>query len=217
MPIDQVIARLRRAMLLDATAFEEARDDAAFTPYALAAAAIAVLIGGIGSFLWGTIILDDAGDLIVEATILGSIFLVLLMLAGIAIGYVVLTQVYKEDVAPDALARIMAVGSIPFALSFLVFVPGLGFAFGILSVALMFFYTIFGIRAAFPNIEPLRVMITVLAAFSLWAMILPLLTSASDAFAPGVFVFEISEDAFEEFFNASSSIDFDLEDILTTE
>ena len=217
MQIDQVIARLRRAMLLDATAFEEARDDAAFTPYALAAAAIAVLIGGIGSFLWGTIILDDAGDLIVEATILGSIFLVLLMLAGIAIGYVVLTQVYKEDVAPDALARIMAVGSIPFALSFLVFVPGLGFAFGILSVALMFFYTIFGIRAAFPNIEPLRVMITVLAAFSLWAMILPLLTSASDAFAPGVFVFEISEDAFEEFFNASSSIDFDLEDILTTE
>ena len=50
MPIDQVIARLRRAMLLDTTAFEEARDDAAFTPYALAAAAIAVLIGGIGSF-----------------------------------------------------------------------------------------------------------------------------------------------------------------------
>ena len=188
MAIDQVIALLRRAMLLDTTAFEEARDDAAFTPYALAAAAIAVLMGGIGSFLWGTIILDDAGDLFVEATILGSIFLVLLMLAGIAIGYVVLTQVYKEDVAPDALARIMAVGSIPFALSFFVFIPGLGFAFGILAVALMFFYTIFGIRAAFPNIEPLRVMITVLAAFALWAIILPLLTSASDAFAPGVFV-----------------------------
>ena len=51
MAIDQVIARLRRAMLLDTTAFEEARDDVAFTPYALGALAIAVLIAGFGAFL----------------------------------------------------------------------------------------------------------------------------------------------------------------------
>ncbi|MCH8813913.1 MAG: hypothetical protein IH957_02270 [Chloroflexi bacterium] len=216
MAIDQVIARLRRALMLDPTAFEEARDDVAFTPMALAAAAIAVFLGGIGSFLWAAIILDSTGDIFVEATILGSIFLILLMLAGIAIGYVVLTQIYKEDVAPDALARVMAIGHIPFALSFLVFIPGLGFAFGMLAVALMFFYTIFGIRAAFPNIKPLRVLISVLAAFAVWAMILPLLTSPSDAFAPGVFVFEISEDAFEDFFSISS-IDFNLEDIFDTE
>lgn len=214
MAIDQVIARLRRALMLDTTAFEEARDDVAFTPMALAAAAIAVLIGGIGSFLWGTIILNDAGDLFIEATILGSIFLILLMVAGIAISYVVLTQIYKEDVKPDALARVMAIGHVPFAITFFVFIPGLGFAFGMLAVALMFFYTTFGIRAAFPNIKPLRVLIAVLAAFAVWAMILPLLTSPSNAFAPGVFVFEISADAFEDFFSVSD-FQIDLGDIFS--
>ena len=217
MAIDLVIARLRRALMLDSTAFEEARDDVAFTPMALAAAAIAVLIGGFGSFLWGTVVLDNTGDLFVEATIFGSLFLILLMVAGIAIAYVVLTQIYKEDVKPDALARVMAIGHVPFAITLFVFIPGLGFAFGMLAVALMFFYTIFGIRAAFPNIEPLRVLIAVLAAFAVWAMILPLLTDGSNNFSPGVFVFELSEDFMEDFVNGPSDFDINLEDIFGSE
>ena len=38
----------------------------------------------------------------VDAVILGSIFLILLWLAGIAVTYVILTQVYREEIAPDA-------------------------------------------------------------------------------------------------------------------
>lgn len=221
MPIDQLIDRLRRAMTLDATAFEEARDDATFTPLALGAAAVSVLIGGIGTFLWSAIVVGETDDIFVEATILGSIFLILLWLAGIMIGYVVLTQVYKEDVAADALVRVMAIGHIPFALGLLILIPGIGFAFGLLSIALMFFYTVYGLRAAFPAIDPVRVLISVIAAFALWTMILPLLTDSDNAFAPGVFIYEVTEDIYEDLANVSDAgigdIDVDLSDITDTE
>jgi hypothetical protein len=212
MPVDQIIGRVRRALLLDAGAFEEARDDAAFTPYAIALAAIAVVIGSIGSFLWAAIVLGDTGDFFVEAIILGSIFLTLLWIAGILVAYVVLTQIYGETVTPDALARVMALGHLPFALSLLVLIPGIGFGFGVLAVAAMFFYTIFGIRAAYPRIDPLRAMLSVLAAFAVWTMVLPLLTSPGNAFAPGTFVYEWSEDFIEDFANFSFDLgDFDID------
>lgn len=218
MAIDQLIARLRRAMLLDATAFEEARDDATFTPLALGAAAVAVFLAGIGTFLWSAIVIDDTGDIFVEATILGSIFLILLWLAGIAISYVVLTQVYRESVAPDALARVMAIGHVPFAVGLLIFIPGIGFAFGLLSVALLFFYTMYGVRAAFPAIDPFRVLVSVVAGFAVWTLILPLLTSSGDAFAPGVFIFEVTEDILEDFSSfGSADVDIDLGDLFETE
>lgn len=207
MAIDQLIARLRRAMMLDATAFEEARDDATFTPLALGAAAVAVFIASIGTFLWSEVVADGVDGVFVDAVILGSIFLILLWAAGIAVSYAVLTQVYKETAAPDALARVMALGHVPFALGLLVFIPGIGFAFGLLSVALVFFYTMFGIRSAFPNIDPFRVLVSVVAGFAVWAMILPLLTGPGDTFAPGVFIYEVTEDIIEDFGNARSAAD----------
>src|SRR3990170_7689462 len=118
-------------------------------------AAIAVLIGGIGAFLWAVIVLDSTPDgFFVDAVILGSIFLILLWLAGIAVTYVVLTQIYREEIAPDALARVVAMGHLPFALSFLVLIPGIGFGFGVLAIAAMFFYSIYGLRAAYPAVDP---------------------------------------------------------------
>lgn len=197
MAIDELIARLRRAMMLDATAFEEARDDETFTVPALGIAAGAVLIAAIGTFLWSEFVADGTSGVFVDAVILGTIFLLLLWAAGIAVTYAVLTQAFRESAAPDALARVMALGHVPFALGLLVFIPGVGFAFGLLSVAMVLFYTIYGIRAAFPSIDPRRVLVSVVAGFAVWAMILPLLTGPGDTFAPGVFIYEVTEDVVE--------------------
>jgi hypothetical protein len=195
MPTDAIISRIRRAILLDQTAFEEARDDATFTPIALGLAALAVLIGALGSFFWSLVVLDSRPDgFFVDNVILGSIFLILLWLAGIGVTYVVLSQVYRENIAPDAMARVEALGHLPFVISFLVFIPGIGFGFGVLAIAAMFFYSIYGLRAAFPAADPFRVLVAVTAGFAVWCMILPLLSSPSDAFTPGTFVFEWTED-----------------------
>ncbi len=199
MPTDQIIARLRRAFMLDQTAFEEVRDDAAFTPIAAGLAAAAVLIAAFGAWLWGELLLDHRPDgFFVDAVILGSIFLALLWIGGIVVTYIVLTQVYREEIGPDALFRVAAVGFLPFVASFLVFIPGIGFGFGVLAIAAAFFYTIYGLRAAFPAIDPFRVLVAVLAGFAIWCMILPLLSSSGDAFTPGAFIFEWTEDVVED-------------------
>ncbi len=206
MPTEKIVGRVRRALLLDHTAFEEVRDDAAWTPICLGLAAVALLLGGAGSFIWGLVALDSRpSGFFVDTFVLGDIFLILLWLAGVAVTYVVLTQVYREEIAPDALVRVVTLGHIPFALSFFVWIPGIGFGFGILAIAAMFFYTIFGLRAAYPALDPFHTMVSVLAGFAVWAMILPLLSSSGDAFTPGTFIFEWTENVTED---AGVIIDF---------
>jgi hypothetical protein len=191
MPTQQVIERIRRALSLEQAAFEEVRDDAAFTPFAVGMTVAAIVAAGLGSFLWGDTVLDYKPDgWFVDTLILGSIFTILLFMAGVGVTYVVLAQVYREIVAPDALVRVVALGYAPFVLGFLVFIPEIGFGFGILSIAAMFFYTVFGLRAAYPAIAPMRIVIAVSLGFALWSMILPLVGEYPDNnFATGVFVY----------------------------
>lgn len=191
MPTQQIIDRIRRALSLDQAAFEEVRDDTAFTPVIVGLAAAAVVLAAVGAWLFGETVLDFTPDgWFVDTFVLGSIFTMLLFVAGIAVTYVVLTQVYREAIATDALVRVVALGYLPFAVGLLVFIPEIGFGFGILSIAAMFFYTVFGLRSAYPAIEPLRVVVAVLLGFAFWGMILPLVGELpNDNFATGVFVF----------------------------
>ena len=198
MTFEQVISRIRRALMLDETVFVEVRDDIAFTLFALASAAIAVLIGGIGSFLWGKVVLDSTPDgFLLDTIVLGSIFLLFLWLIGLIVTYLVLSQLYGEKVTSDGFARVGLLCHVPFALSLLVFLPEIGFGFGVLTIAAMFFYINFGLRAAYPDIDPLRLMVSVLAGFAVWTMFLPILTSPGNAFAPGTFIFEWTGDVAE--------------------
>ncbi len=201
------MARIRRALLLDVGVFEEVRDDRLFTPFAIAVAGASGLSTGIGAFLWSAFILDEPQDFFLEAVILGTIFLVLLWLVGMIAAYFVLSQVYHESVALDGLIRVMCLASVPFAVSALVFIPGFGFGLALIAVALTFFYTNYGVRAAYPDIDPMRVMIACLVAMAVWSMILPLLTSPGDQFAPGPFVFEWSEDVVEDILGGFTTFD----------
>jgi hypothetical protein len=194
MPVDQILARIRRALLLDVSVFEEARDDAPFTPFAILIAGGTALLAGFGAFLWSWIVLGDTGDFLLEATVLGTIFLLLLWLVGMIVTYFVLSQMYRETVTLDAVLRVMCLGHVPFALSALVFFWGFGFGFALIAVALTFFYVNYAVRAAYPAIDPMRVMMACAAGMAVWAMVLPLLTSPDNQFAPGPFVYEWSED-----------------------
>ncbi len=203
---EQVVGRVRRVFSLDDSVFPEIRDDAAFTPIAAVLAIGAILIAGIGAWLWAFVVdVEDKGEFFFKAVILGSIFLALLWLAGIAVMYFILTQIYKIAVAPDALFRISAVATLPLGLGLLVFIPGIGFGFGLLSIALVFFFTFYGLRGGFPQIDSSRILLLAIAGFAVWAMILPLLSSSGDPFAPGVFVFEWSEDVVENLADAFSA------------
>jgi hypothetical protein len=201
MTAELVIARIRRALLLDPTAYEETRDDNSFTIVSLGAAFLAVLLGAIGAWLWAETVLEATPDSwFVDTVILGTIFLVILWLIGVGVMYLILAQLYGEQITPDGLLRVATLGHIPFALSLLVFIPWFGFGFAMFAIAATFFYTNFAIRSAYPEIDALRVVLAVLAGFAIWLFILPVLTSDGDAFAPGPFVYEWSADVVESGF-----------------
>ncbi|MBI2913485.1 MAG: hypothetical protein HYY03_06155, partial [Chloroflexi bacterium] len=190
MTMEQIIARLRRALMLDPTVFEEVRDDATFTPIAAGLAAAAIIVAGFGAWLFGETVLDATPDgWFVDTLILGSVFTALLWVAAVATIYVVLTQVYRETAAPDALFRVCALGFLPFAMGVLVLIPEIGFAFGFMSAALTFYLTVFGLSAAF-SIAQSRAVVAAALGFAVMAIVIPLISGFPDNnFVSGVFVY----------------------------
>jgi hypothetical protein len=195
MTFELVIARIRQAMMLDVAAYEETRDDSQFTPFAIGAMVVAVLLAAIGAWLFGDTILNvKPSGWFVDTMIFGTIFTIVLFLIGVAVIYLVLSQVFGEEMTPEGLVRVVTLTHLPYALGLFIFLPGLGFAFGILSIAAMFYYTVFGIRAAYPAVDNLRAMIAVLAGFAVWAIVIPLISDGPDNdWATGIFVYSLFE------------------------
>ncbi len=193
--LGQFLAILRRAFLLEEDAWAELRDGVSFTAIVAGMAVVVVFLAGLGAWLWGEFNLDDTPDgWFVDTVILGTIFALLLLLAWVVVTYIVLTQVFRETVAPDALFRVFAVGAAPWAIGFLVFIPELNFFLGSLSIALTIFLIMFGLRRAFA-IARLRVLLSVVAGCAVFATVLSLLITVDNPFVNGAFVLEASEDA----------------------
>lgn len=187
--LEQLWARLLRAVQMDAAAFEEARDDASFTPVGVGVAVVAILLAGLGAFLWPDVNDEFKPDgYFFDTVILGTILTLALWLAWVAVAYVVLSQVYREEVAPDALFRVFALASAPLALGLGVLVPEFGFGIGVIAVAATLGLTAFGLRSAF-SIDPRRLAAANLAGFAVFALVLPLLSTYQDAYFTGVFLF----------------------------
>jgi hypothetical protein len=178
---------------MDASAFEEIRDDTSFTPFAAGLAAVAIVVAGFGAWLFADTVQSYTPDgWFVDTVILGSLFTALLWLAGVAVMYLVLTQAHAVTVSPDALLRVCAVGFLPYALGVLVFIPEVGFGLALLSVALAYLSTSFGLSSAF-GISSARAGITALAGFAVLGLILPLIGEWPDNnYATGIFVYGLA-------------------------
>ncbi len=192
MSTEEVVTTMRRALSLDASAFEEVRDDASFTPYAAVATAVAIVVAGLGAWLFGETILDGTPDgWFVDTVILGSLFTLLLWLAGVVAIYVVISQVYRQSIAGDAIFRVCCLGFLPYILGALVFIPQIGFAFAFLSVALAFYVTVFGLANAF-SLDIGRAVFAAAVGFAVLAVVLPLISGFPDNnFVTGIFVYSL--------------------------
>lgn len=212
---EQMLAKLRRVLLLEEGAWEEVRDDATMTPIAAISAVVVIVLAGLGAYLWAEFNAPGGppSGYFVDTVILGSIFTALLWLAWLVVTYVVLTQVFRATVAPDALFRVGAVALIPYILTFLVFIPEINFWLATGSLALVVFLTVFGIQSAF-GVQPFKALVSVLAGFSVFAIVLALLITVNNSFATGPFVFELSEDIVTKSYDTGDfEFDFDPEDI----
>ncbi len=193
MTVELFMNRLRRLLLLDDSVFDEIRNDVAFTPASLAAAAGAVFLAALGAWLFGETVLDRAPDgWFVDTVVLGSFFTAILFGAGMAVTYLLLVQLFRvEDIPVDDYLRVTLITHAPYALGLLVFVPEIGFTFGILSVLGTLFYTMYGLGASFRDVSGTAALFSVLAGALVWLLLIPVISDPGSGYVTGVFAYSL--------------------------
>lgn len=191
MDVNSLMQRLRRLATLDTTVFDEVRGDSASTIPAVVVALVSTLLFGIGGWLWWMFQdLPDSGDIFLKSVILGSLFSAGLWIAWIGIAYVILTQMFRARADFQELLRVMGFAAAPLALGVLMFIPAIEFGLGLAVVALFFGTSVLATRAA-TDAAPGQVLVASAAGFAVWAIVLTLLVSDDNVFAPGIFVFDV--------------------------
>jgi hypothetical protein len=190
--------------------FDEVRTNPAATiPCALIAAG-AMLIGGLGGWLWWTVRdFPESGQILVHSAIIGSAIAVALWGGWLGLVYVMLTQVFRARAYVEQLLRVMGLGMAPMALMGLMFIPGISLAIGMAALAMTFALTCVAISSA-STAEPGQVLMANLVGFLVWAGVLTLLANSGGSqlqpHSPGVFLFNVFNDAFGDFTSAPSNV-----------
>jgi hypothetical protein len=197
--LESVINTMRGFLRLDASAIEEVRANAALTVPAVVVAAAAIVVSGVGGFLSYTIgypdhdpLLSD-GDFFLKSAVLGSLLGTVLWLVGTGVTIVIMRSMLKLEVRPEEILRVAGFAATPLALGFFIFIPGIDFGIGVLSAALLLAFTTLAIHKAF-DVPTERALVAVTPGFAVWALVLPLLATSDNPLAPGVFVFDWSQD-----------------------
>ena len=131
----------------------------------------------------------DGGQVFVESVFLGSVFSVALWIVWLLVAWVILTQLFREDADWQQMLRTMGMAAAPLGLSVLMFIPGVNMGVALASIALFFGLNTIAIQAT-TQANPARVLVANLAGFSVWAIVLGLLVTDSNYYAPGIFLFD---------------------------
>lgn len=203
--VNVLMQRVRRLVTLDTSVFDEVRMDRSATIPAIVVAAGATLLFGLGGWLWW--LLQDipkAGDIFIKSFILGSIAAMVLWALSVAVTFVVLTQLFRARVDPNELVRVMGFAVAPLALGVLMFIPGIEFGVALTAVALFFGATVIAVQSA-TDAPAGRVLAACGAGFLVWAVVLGLLVNDDNAFAPGIFVFDVGTEVLKAFGGVNSA------------
>jgi hypothetical protein len=200
-----LIQRIRRLLTLDTSVFEEVRTDRSATIPAIVVAAAATLLFGLGGWLWWVLQdIPDSGDIFIKSVILGSIAAIVLWGISVAVTYVVLTQLVRARVDVNELVRVMGFAAAPLGVGVLMFIPAIEFGVALTAVALFFGATVIAVQTA-TDAAPGRVLAACGAGFLVWAVVLGLLVGDENAYAPGIFVFDVGVEFLKAVGNLNST------------
>ena len=197
MDLQTVVTWLKRLANLDMGVFDEVRTNPAATIPGVLIAGTAMLISGIGGWLWWVVkdypAQDDsplpAMDVLVHSGLVGAALATVLWgFIWLLIVYVMLTQVFGERAYVEQLLRVMGLAAAPMALMGLMFVPGISLAIGVTALALTVALTNIAIKTV-TTAESVQVLAANLFGFFVWCSAMTLLASAVEPHAPGVFLF----------------------------
>lgn len=195
MDVNSLMQRVRRLAMLDTTVFDEVRTDANSTIPAMIVAAVSMLLFGLGGWLWWIFNGPDyegyvtAGDIFLKSFIIGSILAIVLWGVALGITYVVLTQLFRARADINELVRVMGFAAAPLALGLFLFVPVADFGIGLTVLALFFGTNVLAVQSA-TDAPGGKVLVSVIAGFAVWAIVLSLFVSEDNIYAPGFFIFD---------------------------
>ena len=194
---------LGRLIRLDLTVFDDVKDEAAATVPALAVVVAASLLAGLGSWLWWIFEIDfPAGadeknfEVFWKTFILGGIFMAALWVLWVYIVAMLLSRVFGAGADMNRLMRTMGLAFAPMAISFLVVIGMLAVPLGAFAVATTLLLTNVAIQAT-TDAEPQQVIVSNLAGFLVFAVVLGILANFAQIYdigglAPGIFFFELN-------------------------
>jgi hypothetical protein len=195
--LQTVVSWLKRLANLDMGVFDEVRTDPGATVPGVLVAGTAMLVAGIGGWLWWVVkdypAQDDsplpAMDVLIHSGLIGSVLATVLWgFIWLLIVYVMLTQVFRERAYVEQLLRVMGLATTPMALMGLMLVPGLSLAIGVTALALTVALNNVAIKSV-TTADNAQVLAANLFGFFVWSAALTLLASAVEPHAPGVFLF----------------------------
>ena len=194
---------LGRLIRLDLTVFDDVKDEAAATVPALAVVVAASLLAGLGSWLWWIFEIDfPAGadeknfEVFWKTFILGGIFMAALWVLWVYIVAMLLSRVFGAGADMNRLMRTMGLAFAPMAISFLVVIGMLAVPLGAFAVATTLLLTNVAIQAT-TDAEPQQVIVSNLAGFLVFAVVLGILANFAQIYdigglAPGILFFELN-------------------------
>lgn len=203
---------LGRLIRLDLTVFDDVKDEATATVPALAVVAAASLLAGLGSWLWWIFEIDVPEvpgistpseknfEAFWKTFILGGIFMMALWVLWVYISAMLLSRVFRAGADMNRMIRTMGLAFAPMAISFLVVISVLAVPFGAFAVAATLLLTNVAIQAT-TDAEPRQVIVSNLAGFLVFAIVLGILANVGQisvagyeqgGLAPGIFFFELN-------------------------
>jgi len=187
---------LGRLIRLDLTVFDDVKDEAAATAPALAVMVIASFAAGLGSWLWWAVqdfplVSDKNGEAFLKTFILGGVLQAALWFVWVYIAAMLLSRVFGAGADLNRIMRTMGLAFAPMIITILMIVDILAVPFAVIAVGATLLLSNSAMQAA-TDAEPQQVILSNLAGFAVFAIILGILANVAQIYeiggiSPGIF------------------------------
>ena len=185
------LARLARLARFDMGALDEIRRDRGAIIPAFVVVIAAMLLFGVGSWLWGVRIDPaEAGAAFFKTVLIGTLFALALWLAWLLVVYLVLLQVARVMTPVDQLLRAAGFAAAPLALGPLMVVPGVSMGVALLVLGGWLLFTQSAVERCAPRAGGVAALAN-LAGFAVWVGVMSVIAMGGEPLVPGPFLREV--------------------------
>ena len=183
--------RWQRLAAFDSKVLQEIHRDTTATIAGIMTVLAVMFASSLGGFIW--IVVEDVPqktEFFIESVVAGTFIATGMFFVWAGIVAASAGQLGRADnAALAATVRTLAFATVPFAVSFLIFIPGLEFTVSLIAIALLFLSTTLAVQTTL-NLSVGRAVGANAVGFALWVVVLSSLMTRENAFAPAIFLWE---------------------------